>query len=64
MKTYQIWFVNEEVLLITAEKAHAADNVATFYVGDEIVAAFSFDQILGFANTDTILGDEDDSELD
>ncbi len=62
MKTYQVWFVNEEVLLIQAEKTNASDNLATFFVGDEMIAAFSFDQILGFCNMDSIAGD--DAELD
>lgn len=64
MKTYQVWFVNEEVLLIAAEKTNAADNLATFYVGDELVAAFSFEQILGFCNVDSIAEENDDSEVD
>jgi hypothetical protein len=64
MKTYQIWFVNEEVLIVQAEKTNASDNLATFYVGDEMVAAFSFDQILGFCNMESIVGGEDDLEAD
>ena len=62
MKTYQIWFINEDVLMLQADAASAADNVATFYHGDELVAAFSFDQILGFANIDAIAEAEEDSE--
>lgn len=54
--------MNEEVLLIQAEKTNASDNLATFFVGDEMIAAFSFDQILGFCNMDSIAGD--DAELD
>ena len=64
MKTYQVWFVNEDVLLVTADKTNAADNLATFYVGDEMVAAFSFDQILGFCNLESIVEGEDDLEED
>jgi hypothetical protein len=60
MKTYQVWFVNEDVLLVQAEKTNASDNLATFYVGEEMVAAFSFDQILGFSSVDSIVGDDDD----
>ena len=63
MKTYQIWFVNEEVLLIQAEKANAADGLATFYAGADIVAAFSFEQILGFCNIEGIV-EGDDSDLE
>lgn len=63
MKTYQIWFVNEEVLLIQAEKANAADGMATFLAGDDIVAAFSFEQILGFCNIEAIV-EGDDSDLE
>jgi hypothetical protein len=62
MKTYQIWFINEDVLMITADTASAADNVASFYAGEELVAAFSFDQILGFANIDAIAEAEEDPE--
>ena len=64
MKTYQVWFVNEDVLLVQAEKTNAADNLATFYVGEEMVAAFSFDQILGFCNMEAIIGAEDELEED
>ena len=60
MKTFQIWFVNEEVLLIQAEKTHASDNLAAFYVGDDLIAAFSFDQILGFCNIESIVEGEDE----
>lgn len=60
MKTYQVWFVNEEVLLIQAEKKAASENLATFYVGEEMVAAFSFEQILGFSAVDSIVGDDED----
>ena len=63
MKTYQIWFVNEEVLLIQAEKANAADGMATFHMGVDIVAAFSFEQILGFCNIEAIV-EGDDSDLE
>ena len=62
MKTFQVWFVNEDVLLIQADKTSAADNLATFYVGDEMVAAFSFDQILGFCSMESIVGG--DEEID
>jgi len=62
MKTFQVWFINDDVLMITAEKASAADNLARFFIGDELVAAFSCDQILGFANIDAIAEAEDDSE--
>ena len=62
MKTYQIWFVNEEVLLIQAEGAHVGNNLATFHVGDELIAAFSFEQILGFCSVNSIVGGEDDEE--
>ena len=62
MKTYQIWFVNEDVLLVQAEKAHAADNLAMFYLGNKMVAAFSFDQILGFSSMDAIVAGEDEEE--
>lgn len=64
MKAYQVWFVNEDVLLVQAEKTHAGDNLATFFVGDEMVAAFSFDQILGFCSMDAILGGDDEMEED
>ena len=60
MNTYQIWFVNEDVLLVQAETTNASDNIARFYVGDELVAAFSFDQILGFCNMDSIAEGEDE----
>jgi hypothetical protein len=64
MKTYQIWFVNEDVLLVQAEKTNASDNLATFYVGHEMVAAFSFDQILGFCNIESIVeADEEPEEV-
>jgi len=62
VKTYQIWFINEEVLLIQAEKSYAADNLATFIIGDELVAAFSFDQILGFCNVECIAESEEDGD--
>jgi hypothetical protein len=62
MKTFQVWFVNEEVLLIQAEKSNAADNIASFYVGHELVAAFSFDQILGFSSLEAIVEGEDEPE--
>ena len=62
MKVYQVWFVNEDVLLIQAEKANASDNTAQFFVGEEMVAAFSFDQILGFCNFESIVADEEESE--
>ena len=62
MKTYQVWFVNEDVLLLQAEKTNAADNLATFYVGDEMVAAFSFDQILGFCSMDAIMAEDTEDE--
>ena len=64
MKTFQIWFMNEDVLIIQAEKANAADNLAMFYVGEEMVAAFSFEQILGFCGMDSIVASEDDLEED
>lgn len=62
MKTYQVWFVNEDVLLVQAEKTNAAENLATFYVGETMVAAFSFDQILGFCDMDSIVGGDDEAD--
>ena len=64
MKTYQVWFMNEDVLIIQAEKATASDNLAMFYMGEEMVAAFSFEQILGFCNMESIVAGEDDLEED
>ncbi len=60
MKTFQLWFINEDVLMITADTATAADNLARFFVDDQLVAAFSFDQILGFSNVDAIAEAEED----
>ena len=61
MKIYQVWFMNnEDTLIVQAEKANASDNLATFYVGDEMVAAFSFEQILGFCNMESIVEGEDE----
>jgi len=62
MKTYQIWFINEEVLLIQAEHANTNGSLAAFHVGDELIAAFSFEQILGFCSVDNILESEDEEE--
>jgi hypothetical protein len=62
MKTFQIWFINDDVLMIQAQSATATDNVARFFVGDDLVAAFSCDQILGFANIEAIAEADDDSE--
>lgn len=64
MKTYQVWFVNEEVLVLQAEKATAGDGLATFFVADDVVAAFSFEQILGFCNTEAIISEDDDEDED
>jgi hypothetical protein len=60
MKTFQIWFINEDVLMIQAQSADASDNIARFTNGDDLVAAFSFDQILGFAEINAIAEAEDD----
>src|SRR5947209_8193244 len=63
MKTFQIWFVNEDVLIVQAEKAAVVENVASFYNGDSMVAAFSFEQILGFADLESIV-DADEADED
>jgi hypothetical protein len=64
MKTYQLWFVNEDVLIVQAEKADASENLARFFVGEEMVAAFSFEQVLGFCNMDSIIEAEEDGDED